>query len=843
MLRKKKHLAWLLFAWLFSLESIYSQEVINHEFTTGPYRNEKQVIRLYSGATTYEDFFFSKQLLQYSIDNLIENYYEGAVNQFLSTGDFSFSDNYVFTFLGNSWIWNKYYYNGVNVNDAFFSGKTYHKLPPLGNSVTLDAINGSLAQNTQNRGEDFLYQEITIGGLGQHIPYYRFFFDDYTQQAPQVSSNPPTKSRDVVGSFKSYGRKTFPFKSKGREFVFLNDIFISLQKRNFAKFDGSGFAGLFRDSSLAITLNNEFYRPAQNDETIGLLATYQYRSNLFAEFYFTPEQTANYNGFALTAYYLSSRLLTQKHAVTLATKTIRQNGLQISKNIIQQSGEAIYPFYPSVSTLEITQDSFFSYGFSLLYQDFLKISSRFNNSFTFVNPERQEYLSTTFFSEGNPANNVALYLSEWTAGPFAYFLLENQISLEFNKIKRTGFLAEGEIGLTLNGFAILGEESLVRFAPFFNFGLNILNDYFQFLRIEIGRKNIPFSSQYPTFLSDAYQSAQNYLWEDANNNLIYESGEKSSVLHSTTGGKYHQIEGDFRQPHYYYIDIPYNISIATKNQVLPLVLFGSSLHYRIFKNQVWVKQGRGNQGSYETIEGQRVYFPAYGEKNYVVYNLPSDFFPERGRNWFNDSPFYLGATIKVATQGVRFYASLSFTAYLINGITTLGNGPLYNSGGTIAESQADPNQNQQNVGRLDGDRSYVGKLLVNFWPVDFMAITATLKYQDGQPIGKWGYYESSDSNNNNVALVRENVSGDNLLLYNGEFGTREDAWFIFDLKFLFLLDVYQENDFSIYLNFYNLLDVGRSLLELTFFPPNQGSRDVIEIQIPRGIQIGLKFNY
>ena len=383
----------------------------------------------------------------------------------------------------------------------------------------------------------------------------------------------------------------------------------------------------------------------------------------------------------------------------------------------------------------------------------------------------------------------------------------------------------------------------MKFSPFFDFGLNILNDHFQFLKIELGRKNIPFSKEYTTFLSDSYQSAENYLWEDNNNDLAYHNEEKTPILHSTTGGKYHQIDPKFKQPHYYYIDIPYNINIPTKNDALPFVLFGSSLHYRIFKNQVWVRQSTDNQGNFEPIDGKNVYFPAYGEKNYIVYNLPPSFFPSRNRNWFNDSPFYLGATIKVAVQGVKFYISLSFTAYLVNGITTLGNGPLHNSLGIIAENQADPNQKHKSLGKLDTDRSYLGRLLVNFWPVDFMSITTTLKYQDGQPIGKWGHYRSSDNNNNNVALLRENVSGDNVLLYNGEFGTREDAWFILDLKFLFLISIYQENDFGIYVNFYNLLDAGRSLSEMTFFRPDNGNRNVIEIQIPRGIQIGIKFKY
>ena len=151
MFLQKKY--WLL--WFFVLKMAFPQDAINNQFSDGPYQDEKQVIRLYNGPTIYDDTFFGKQLLQYSIEALLENYYEGTVNQFLSTGDFSFADNYVFTFLGNSWLWNKYYYNGINVNDAFFSGKTYHKLPPLGNTLTLDAINGHLLQGTKRETASF----------------------------------------------------------------------------------------------------------------------------------------------------------------------------------------------------------------------------------------------------------------------------------------------------------------------------------------------------------------------------------------------------------------------------------------------------------------------------------------------------------------------------------------------------------------------------------------------------------------------------------------------------------------------------------------------------------------
>ena len=152
------------------------------------------------------------------------------------------------------------------------------------------------------------------------------------------------KAKIFLGSLKLYGRTLFPFKVNQRNYVYLNDVFFNFQERDFAKFDETGPDGLFRDSNFSLTLNDEFHFLDEPEVTIGFLTTYQHRSNLFAEFYFNPEETANYNGFALTSYYISDHLLTQKHGITLATKVITQNSPQINKNIINQSGEGLYPF-------------------------------------------------------------------------------------------------------------------------------------------------------------------------------------------------------------------------------------------------------------------------------------------------------------------------------------------------------------------------------------------------------------------------------------------------------------------------------------------------------------------
>ncbi len=820
--------------------------------TPTPQQKINKAVPLYNGPTTFSEDFFDKFLLVNSFESLIETYYEPAYNQLLSTGDFSFPDNYVFSFLGNSWLWNKYYWNGVAITDSFFSGKTYHKLPIIGNELVLDPITGSFSQNTKIN-KNILYGDLTIGGLGQHVPFYNFFFDTYTQQSPQVTSNPPSVTKNVPFAFKSFYRKIFPlsasplsvdsadYEASDQANLYISDIFVNIQARDFLTFDHNGYTGdTARESNVNLSWNNEIYL---DQGLLGWIFSFQNRGNLFSEFYYSPEESANYNQLALTFYYQQELLLEQNYSLTLAAKSIKQNGSFINRNLFDITGEGLNPFYPSINTLEITQNTDLNYSFDILYQDFLKIASSLNNNYTFIDPLRRNYTSATHFRPPDLNDALALYVSNWESGQVNYLLYDNSIALLLNEVKGEKFQIEGSLGLDVDGFSVINEENLLRLSPSFILAMNILNDRWNFLRIEVGRVNIPFDSQYTTFLADNYHSAENYVWNDANNDLVYSAGEASSTLHSTTGSKYHSISEDFSQPHYYYIDVPYNHNFHTSNDILPFVLFGTSLHYRIFKDQAWVRPASGNQGSYEEVDGQSVYFPAYGEKNYVIENLSSSLFPESNRNWFNDSPMYLGASIKLALEGINFFFSVSFTAYLINGITSLGNGPLHNSLGIISELQGDPNQDFRSLGRLDPDRSYIGKILLNYWPTDDFVVTANLKYQDGQPIGKWGYHLNSNAGETSLAFLRENVSGDNLFLYNGEFGTREDALWIFDLKFLFLFTVYEEQDLSLYVNFYNLLDVGRSLLEYTFFKPNEENRDVIEIQIPRGIQIGLKLRY
>ncbi len=828
----------VVFLFLFSLA--FAQDYVNNRLTQGVYSDQNFPVRLYNGPTVFSEDFFSTQLLEYSIESLFDFYYEPVVNQLLSTGDFSFADNYVFSFLGNSWLWNKYYYNDIAINDVFFSGQTYHKIPALGNSLTLNALKGTLAQKAE-RKKNFSYLQTTVGGLGGPIPFYKVFTDDYTKETPAFIGDPPEETKNVNVGGQVYQRLITPLKIGEKDYILLNDVFLNVQNRDFLFFDYGGFAGTFNETVANLTSINEFIFP-DGTSSLGLLLTYDHRDHLFAEFYFNPENTANYDEFALTMYYKNNNLLKQNHGLTIATKDIEQNSDVSYYNIYNVTGEGIDPFYPSITTVELNQNSSFSYGFAAVEQDFFTIKGILNNSFLATLPKNNNSISATFFRTEAGDNNRSLYVGESEHEETHSFLIENQLSVQINKIKKPGFHVEGEAGLDLDGFAVVSEEGLARVSPFFNIGMNILNNNTHFLRIEIGRENIPFDSGYTTFLADGYQTTRNYLWDDNNDNFIYESSERSATLHSTSGGAYHDIKSSFKQPHYYYIDVPYTFNIDLKNNVVPFFSISTSLHYRIFKNQVWVA-AVGNENYCKTIDEKPVCFSNYGEKNYTITNLPKEYFPSSNRNWFNNGPMYLGAIVKLALQGSFFYTSLSFNAFLVNGITTLGNGARHNSLGIINENLADPNQVYKNVGRLDTDRAYMGKWLVNIWPTPFMAITTTLRYQDGQPIGKWGYYLSDDPNNRNVALLRENVSGDNILLYGGEFGTREDALWIFDLKFTFLFSILTKHDFTLFLNFYNLLDIGRSLLEYSTFKPGGADREVLETQIPRGIHLGIKFEY
>jgi hypothetical protein len=402
--------------------------------------------------------FFREIFIDYSLDMFLENYYDFSIYQLPAMGNYSFSDNYVFSLLGNSWLWNRYYYNGFNINDSFFSGRTLHKLPLVGKNININAINGEI-NFLNNYHENLFYVQINNGYLGPEIPFYNLFTDGYSQQSPQLRKRiPPEERRRTQFALEFFSKQSLSKK----EGIWWFDTYFAVRNRLLLDFNEKGDAREYPENYLQFTFGGELITEDKNN-LWGFFITFIARENLYGEFYYHEEETAGLSDFMFSLYYKKNNFrFSYGHIININNKIISKKNDYFSRNLFDVSGQGLDPFYPSQNVFSLSQHSYINYVVDKLPNNFLKIKANFNNSINVLNPLKKHYQHPVYFK--SPQDQLALYVTDWKSSSFVYVLLQNDISLLINKTEKEGFRIDAKIGLDLSGI-ILPEDNVITVRP------------------------------------------------------------------------------------------------------------------------------------------------------------------------------------------------------------------------------------------------------------------------------------------------------------------------------------------------------------------------------------------
>ena len=156
-----------------------------------------------------------------------------------------------------------------------------------------------------------------------------------------------------------------------------------------------------------------------------------------------------------------------------------------------------------------------------------------------------------------------------------------------------------------------------------------------------------------------------------------------------------------------------------------------------------------------------------------------------------------------------------------------------------------PNSYINRLGRLDADRSYIGRLLISYTINKRLTIAFQYKYRDGEPMSIFNTSTfktvSGNDYTNQVAIWNSNFKGDDL--FTGISGNRSDCFYNTELRFKYTIFIHKK-PIDLNLTIYNLLDLGFEASELTF-PPFilNGNRYVDDIQIPRGFMLSANYKF
>ncbi|MDP4680175.1 MAG: hypothetical protein NWS46_07385, partial [Cyclobacteriaceae bacterium] len=395
------------------------------------------------------------------------------------------------------------------------------------------------------------------------------------------------------------------------------------------------------------------------DEKLDYLITYNQRDNLYSEFFFDRSETASLKNLNLSLYAKnrktgnSSNPLIYNAGINFSHKNINKNDSNFSRNVIDQDGESLEPFYSEGKFNDLI---FSANGKKKLTENLDFIFDNYNGLVQF-SPNNVIFTNKIYY-ENNITPFHSLYITEWNSEAFSTGIVENTFGLNYFKksaSNRASINLKGN--LTYDG---------IYFSPYsisslnFEIGLNLSKKIGRRFSstLDLGKRRVAFEYDQVKFLSNKYQSGESYYWND-NGDQQYSNAEKG-MLFKTTGGKYHKKSPELKQPEIYYLDYTTKWDMG-KNWGLIFLA-----QYRKFANQ-WIvgyKETTDDLGSFQTnSEGQDIFYLEGGKTtNYNVVPFNKELFAqlaEKKLGWLFDSPFYGGLTLNLEKKTPNTYIYIS----------------------------------------------------------------------------------------------------------------------------------------------------------------------------------------
>lgn len=776
----------------------------------------------------YSSAFFKEKYHVYTLEHFIDNFYSNGHYQIETTGTYAQPDQYVFSLTGYSYKWNKFYYDGIRINDLSFPGASLHKPMLLNRNLAIDPINSKIDFSTATNREHYVYGQWNNGSIGDMVPWT----DAYTHLMHGHKSGPEKVWKPIPERKKTSnaGLIYFSLPSENHN----NYGYVTLGRRMITNFNYIEMDDYYSEDYFQFHYHGDINL---KNRKLDYLITYNQRDKLNTEYYFGKDETASFNNLNFSIYAQNLMLGNGKNplfynaGLNVSYKDITKNNLNFARNVIDQDGESLEPFYSDGKST----DFIFSANGVKKLTDGLNFVFDFYNGLVAFSPHNNEYRNDIYF-ENNLTPFHSLYIIEWKSEAFSTGMLENTLGLDYLKsLSNDRFSVNLRGNLTFDGI-YFSPKSISNLN--YELRLNLTKKLGKKLTstLDIGKRRVPYEYEQVKFLSDKYQSGESYYWNDTNSNRKFETNEKG-VLYTTTGGKYHAASSDLKQPEIYYLDYGNKWEMGRKWELTFLA------QYRKFANQWTVEYSTDaeNLGYIQTNAEDLDVFYLDGENpiDYNVIPFNQELFEQlagKKLGWLFNSPFYGGVTLNLEKKTKNTYFYISATAYEVVGISAMGNGVRTNNLSVLSESLANPNTYINSLGRLDSDRAYIVRIyyhqnISKNWKLGFQ-----VKYKDGQPVNRNVYDLTNNTNGNQFTFWNIDTKGINP--FTGQFGVREGGFWNYELRFQHTFNV-ADKQITADLNIYNIMDVATPLNNYNF--PEPDDQFALDLQIPRGFLLSIKY--
>ena len=812
------------FNYLLILCLIFSYNIdaqVDPTMKVGDLRLREPVVKQSIFFDTLSANFFDLAFLNHSLENVTDNLHPLIFNQIESTGNFANPNPYVFSFLGNSHKWNKYYWNGHRVDNALQVGSSLYK--PIMQQIDLAFdVNEGEVYFDSHKNEQRVWLQYNNGNLGGRIPGIDPILSDVANH--KISYQTIVKPVDYRRKTRAAASAYINFNNQGKKGLTSHSIYFTTGSKLQTTFDYTGLSGFYNEGYSQLLANGSINILKNKFDHVGYIIGFEQRDNLYSEYYYGEEETANYEQVAASIYGDKKRNQYSEFStgINIASNSIQHNNPLFSRNVVDQDLEGIEPWYASGTNLQLSH--------SLVSKQNIKQSKKLfwianmYNSLLHFNPTDHIQEHHLYF-QPTDSQYQSLQVLNMQSQAFSSALLQNSTGLQWEqRLKKWDFETKAEFAL--NGFAVK-DESFYKIAADFSAKIERKTgrvvDYFGVLT---GYKHTPFTYDIIQFYSNDYLNGNIYSWDDTNNDKQAQDNELTD--NGIFGGKTRKVGAEMNSPAYFYLQVPITFNV-TKNFQFSLIL-----DYRKFNNLWWLDYADGLEanGNFITEEDKQIFVETvHYENQYVSSNFPEEKMQINTEtdNWLFNDPFTGSATFFLSYLGPnkRFRASFSYNAYMIVGWGALGNGVLHNNIAVLSNSLANPNSTIFSGGRLDADRSFVARLFVSYnkpkWSIAFQG-----KYKDGQSFSA----TRSTINQGEFVMWPARVKGDNP--FNGDFGSREVYYFQSDLRFRYRANI-ANKQFTFNIQCYNIADFGLEIIQYNFEPITKTGRRALDFQIPRGV--------
>ena len=750
----------------------------------------------------------------------LENYAPDATFLIEENNGFSLIDNPRVYFEGDSFVNFNWFYNGININSALNDGSPAVLLPfssisgyrlqgetPGSKYYGMDFISGFPAESFSKVTASTVYSD-----LGTYFATFWIQPDHPATRADRLY----TERRKINDNFFLDYMLSKKFKNS-HLMLALNYFDIQRKFNDFNTFDAT-----FNEEGKLFTANTRYRKNTTNGyyDLFAVLNVLD-RSNQQAEIGSYPQETTGKERFSfLTGIDWKKKKLDLKLSVLFEREKLNPFERNFSKDLIDNDGDGLFPFgttgelktgkftaatinlninYPFTYRLfnrEVTVDAFADLRYSGIKGN---ETSHDHNAVLF---DKNPYL-VVLWNRGEDYRNSNANVK---AGMKIDVNVSNSVSL----------LAK----LFVNYDRLQFDESrnnLSFVSPGFDIGILLFKNKKTNILFSYGI--LPYDIQENTnfFLETARPYGTIYRWDDSSGDSVYQPGEEGGIF-GYTGGMYHYVDE--------------NISAPLKERLLLNFSTRLSKHfvlnikgiYKKIKNNFRVRFDQ-EYGFYEQHEGHNFYFfdPANPFGDYYLAN-----------GGYEKDPFYAQFHFNIkGRRADKWVFAFSFMAHMGMGNTAFGNGPGSNDIGIIDESQANPNSWINGFGRVDGDRGFVAKSYFGYYLSKKLFMGVSLKYRDGNPFA----FFNTLSRHDQQVIYYQTIKAENEKGVKG--GPREDYVADISVKFNYNFKLFNR-EAVLSLSLFNIVDFGAELSEYVF---SGGSRDAVELQIPRSIRLTLGWRF